>query len=190
MVHLKFKTIEETKQAMQNGYVLTPTTDEFLIIPSDEYIPQFEGLIPTWEFYIKGRKDDQGNNFEYFPIYFYICHKDITTQVIREITKKLLSIDVKSQDEDSIYDFYPSIIGSAIFLITQLEISKESPIYLLTEDIINKILENIHMGLNPTLISSSLISYYKDLLKALHNYDITKTDCYNTYKTLFEDEDN
>lgn len=184
MEHLKFKTVDDLKQAMQNGYVLTPTTDEFLIIPSDEYIPQFEGLIPIWEFYILDRKDDQGNNFKYFPIYFYICHKDITTQVIREITKLLLTIDTQSEDADNIYDIYLSHLGAAIYLIKQLEISKESPLYLLTEDIIQKIYQNIpNIDLNP-----NIGSYYKDLLEALHNYDITKLDSYNNnYKTLFED---
>ena len=179
MVTFKFKTVEDLKQAMHRENVITPNKKEFVIIPSDFQLREFEELIEVIEYQIEGH-----NGFEYNPIYFYLCPQEINTEVIREITRELFSINVQSQDEDLIYDFYPSIIGSSIFLITQLKISKESPIYIITEDIIQEILENLQD------VDPKLKSYYQDLLEALHNYDITKIDCYNTYNTLFEDEDN
>ena len=175
MVTFKFRTSGDLKQAMHRGYVITPNKGEFIIIPSDFHIQEFEELIEVIEYHIKFH-----NDFEYNPIYFYLCPIEVNTEVIRKITRELFSINVKSQDEDLIYDFYPSIISSAIFLITQLEISKESPIYIITDDIIQEILENL-----PD-VYHKLKSYYQDLLEALHNYDITKIDCYNIYNTLFE----
>lgn len=192
MVTFKFKTVRDLKQAMHKKNVVTPNKREFTIIPSDFQLREFEELIEVIEYQIEGHK-----GFEYNPLYFYLCPQEINTEVIREITRELFSINVQSQDEDLIYDFYPSIIGSAIFLITQLKISKESPIYIITEDIIQEIIENLsnlqdsYNNLTPSYHNlTPLISYYQDLLESLHNYDITKIDCYNTYKNLFEVEDN
>lgn len=177
MVTFKFKTLENLKQAMHRGDVITPNKGEFTIIPSDIHLQEFEELIQVIEYHFK--------YFEgfYNPFYFYLCPPEVNTEIIQGMTRTLLQIDVKSQDEDSIYDFYTSIIGSSIFLIVQLEISKESPIYLLTENIIQEILKNIWdvQDINP-----SLKFYYQDLLESLHNYDITKIDCYDIYNTLFE----
>lgn len=178
MVTFKFRTIENLKQAMHRGDVITPNKGEFTIIPSDIHLQEFEELIEVIEYHVKFLYDDF-----YYPFYFYLCPPEVNTEIIQGMTRTLLQIDVKSQDEDSIYDFYTSIIGSSIFLIVQLEISKESPIYLLTENVTQKILENIRdvQDINP-----SLIIYYQDLLESLHNYDITKIDCYDIYNTLFE----
>lgn len=173
MVTFKFRTIEDLRQAMHRGYVITPNNGEFTIIPSDIHLQEFEKLIEVIEYHIKFL-----NNDIYIPFYFYLCPPEVNTDIIQGITRILLQIDVKSQDEDSIYNFYPSIIGSSIFLIVQLEISKESPIYLLTENIIQKILENL-----PDI---QVKLYYQELLESLHNYDITKIDCYDIYNTLFE----
>lgn len=177
MVTFKFNTIENLKQAMHRGYVITPNKGEFTIIPSDIHLQEFEELIEVIEYHVKYNEDF------YNPYYFYLCPPEVNTEIIQGMTRTLLQIDVKSQDEDSIYDFYPSIIGSSIFLIVQLEISKESPIYLLTEDVTQKILENLKEIPD---ISPKLILYYQDLLESLHNYDITKIDCYDIYNTLFE----
>lgn len=122
MVTFKFKTVEDLKQAMHKKHVITPNKREFVIIPSDFQLRELEKLIEVIEYQIKSH-----NDIEYNPFYFYLCPIEIITEVIREITRKLISIDVKSQDEDLIYDFYPSIISSSIFLITQLEIVKDSP---------------------------------------------------------------
>lgn len=176
MVTFKFRTLEDLRQAMHRGYVITPNKGEFIIIPSDIHLQEFEELNKVIEYYIKFL-----NNDIYYPFYFYLCPPEVNTEIIRRITRTLLQIDVKSLDEDSIYTLYTSIIGSSIFLIVQLEISKESPIYLLTEDIIQKILKN----LQEVHYYPILELYYQDLLESLHNYDITKIDCYNLYNTYF-----
>lgn len=177
MVTFKFNTIENLKQLMHRGYVITPNKGEFTIIPSDIHLQEFEELIEVIEYHFK-----YFDGF-YNPFYFYLCPPEVNTEIIQGITRTLLQIDIKSQDEDSIYDFYTSIIGSSIFLIVQLEISKESPIYLLTESIIQKILENLQEIPD---ISPKLKLYYQDLLESLYNYDITKIDCYDIYNTLLE----
>lgn len=179
MVTFKFRTSEDLKQAMHRGYVITPNKGEFIIIPSDIHLQEFEELIEVIEYHIKFL-----NNDTYYPFYFYLCPPEVNTEIIRGITRTLFPIDVKSLDEDSLYNLYTSIIGSSIFLIVQLEISKESPIYLLTEDIIQKILKNLQEVQDD--VYPSLKFYYQDLLESLHNYDITKIDCYNIYNTLFE----
>lgn len=177
MVTFKFRTSGDLKQAMHRGHVITPNKGEFIIIPSDIHLQEFEELIEVIEYHIKFL-----NNDIYYPFYFYLCPPEVNTEIIRGITRTLLQIDVKSLDEDLIYDFYPSIIGSSIFLIVQLEISKESPIYIITEDIIQEILKN----LQEQNVYPILELYYQDLLESLHNYDITKINCYNIYNTLFE----
>lgn len=177
METFKFRTIEDLKQAMHRGYVITPNKGEFIIIPSDIHLQEFEELNEVIEYYIKFL-----NNDIYYPFYFYLCPPEVHTEIIRGITRTLFPIDVKSMDEDSLYTLYTSIIGSSIFLIVQLEISKESLIYLLTENIIQEILKNLQEQDG----YPNLKLYYQDLLESLHNYDITKIDCYNLYNTLFE----